>query len=48
MLFCGGNLLREVEGKAAPEYLALRAGSSISKFEPMGDEKERHPIRDGY
>ena len=41
--FLQGNLLREVEGKAAPEYLAQRAGFSTSKFEPMGDEKEAPP-----
>jgi len=46
--FRKGNLLREVEGKAAPEHLAQRAGFSISKFGPMGDEKVRHPIQDVY
>jgi hypothetical protein len=38
------NLLRGVERRAVLEYLALRAGFGVCKFESMGDGEERDPI----
>ena len=38
------NLLHGVERRAVLEYIALRAGFGVCKFESMGDGEERDPI----
>ena len=38
------NLLHGVERRAVLEYLALRTGFCVCKFESMGDGEERDPI----